>query len=77
MIPEKQNKKTIKNYQSYNYKDIDDKDFTIKPLKKMHLIDAITGLDDNCEFEKNMYNFGDQEDLPDSDRATDKRCKNN
>ena len=30
-----------------------------------------------CEFEKNMYNFSDDEDLPNSDRATDKRCKNN
>ena len=43
----------------------------------MRLIDSIMGLDDECEFEKNMYNFGDEDDLPNSDKATDKRCKNN
>ena len=77
MIPEKQNKKIVKDYSSYEYIDIDDKDFSIQPLKKMRLIDTLIGLDDECEFEKNMYNFGDEEDLPDSDRATDRRCKNN
>lgn len=77
MIPEKHNKKIIKDYSSYEYLEIDDKSFSIKPLKKMRLIDSIAGLDDECEFEKNMYNFSDDEDLPNSDRATDKRCKNN
>lgn len=77
MIPEKHNKKIIKDYSSYEYIEIDNKDFSIKPLKKMRLIDSIIGLDDECEFEKNMYNFGDEEDIPNSDRATDKRCKNN
>lgn len=55
---------------------IDDHDFTIKPLKQMRLIDYALGLDDECLFEQDMYNFGDEEDLPDSDRAMDKRCKN-
>ncbi len=77
MIPDKHSKKIIKDYSSYEYVDIDNKDFSIKPLKKMRLIDSLIGLDDECEFEKNMYNFGDEEDLPDSDRATDRRCKNN
>ncbi len=58
------------------YVDIDDKDFVIRPLKKMRLIDVADGLDDECEFEKSMYNFGDEDDLPDSDRAVDMRCKN-
>ena len=53
MIPEKQNKKIVKDYSSYEYIDIDDKDFSIKPLKKMRLIDTLIGLDDECEFEKN------------------------
>ena len=56
--------------------DIDDHDFTIRPLKQMRLIDYATGLDDECVFEHDMYNFGDEDDLPDSDKATDKRCKN-
>mgnify|MGYP003308450470 CR=1 FL=1 len=41
------------------------------------LIDSLPERDDQCEFERNMYNFGEQENLPDSDRAMDLRCKNN
>ena len=63
-------------FNKHRYVDIDDKDFSIKPLNQMRLIDTILELDDECEFEMNMYNFGDEEDLPDSDRAMDKRCKN-
>lgn len=77
MIPEETEKTTIKDYSRQKYTDIDDKDFIVKPLKQMRLIDSIEGLDDECEFEKNMFNFGDDEDLPESDRAADRRCKNN
>ena len=77
MIHEKRNKKITKDYSSYKYVELDDKDFIIRPLNKVRLIDTIMGGEDECEFEKNMYNFGDEEDLPDSDRATDRRCKNN
>lgn len=78
MIPNRPNDKTIvKDYTNQRYTDIDDKDFIVKPLKQMRLIDSIYGLDDECEFEKNMFNFGDDEDLPDSDRLSDLRCKNN
>ncbi len=70
-------KSTRKNFLSkYRYTDIDDKDFSIRPLKQMRLIDSIPELDDECEFEINMYNFGDEDNIPNSDRATDKRCKN-
>lgn len=58
------------------YYDIDEHDFSVHPLDEMRLIDSDFGLDDECEFEKNMFNFGDYEDLPPSDRATDRRCKN-
>ena len=68
--------KPIKNYRHSQTAEIDDHDFIVKPLKQMRLIDNINGLDDECEFNKDMYNFGDEEDLPDSDRATDRRCKN-
>lgn len=78
MIPEEPADDIIvKDYSKQQYTDIDDKDFIVKPLKQMRLIDSIPGLDDECEFEKNMYNFGDEDDLPDSDRSTDRRCKNN
>lgn len=54
-----------------------EQDFSIRPLKKMRLLDSYNGLDDECEFEKNMFNFGEYEDLPESDRAVDNRCKPN
>lgn len=77
MIPDYPNSKAIiKDYRKQKYTEIDDNDFIVKPLRQMRLLDSIYGLDDECEFEKNMYNFGDEEDLPDSDRATDRRCKN-
>lgn len=62
--------------QHLTYSDIDMQDFSVRPLDEMRLIDSHLGLDDECEFEKNMFNFGDYEDLPPSDRATDRRCKN-
>ena len=77
MISEKPKGTITKDFSNLKYTDIDDQDFIIKPLKQMRLIDSIPGLDDECEFEINMYNFGDDENLPNSDRATDKRCKNN
>lgn len=69
-------KAVVKDYRKQKYTEIDDNDFIVKPLRQMRLLDSVYGLDDECEFEKNMYNFGDEEDLPDSDRATDRRCKN-
>lgn len=78
MIPNRPTDGTIvKDYTNQRYTDIDDKDFIVKPLKQMRLIDSIYGLDDECEFEKNMFNFGDEDDLPASDRSADRRCKNN
>ena len=78
MIPNRPTDGTIvKDYTNQRYTVIDDKDFIVKPLKQMRLIDSIYGLDDECEFEKNMFNFGDEDDLPDSDRSADRRCKNN
>ena len=77
MIPDYPDGKTVvKDYRKQKYTEIDDNDFIVKPLRQMRLLDSVYGLDDECEFEKNMYNFGDEEDLPDSDRATDRRCKN-
>ena len=57
--------------------EFDNEDFVVRPLKKMRLIDSVEGLDDECEMNKNMFNFGDYEDLPESDRSMDRRCKNN
>lgn len=67
----------IKNYSNASTREIDDESFHIRPLKKTRLIDSFDGLDDECEFEKNMFNFGDYEDLPPSDRSVDRRCTPN
>ncbi len=48
----------------------EEKSFEIKSIQQERLIDIAPGLDDEEEFQKNMYNFGEEEDLPDSDRET-------
>ena len=69
-------KTIVKDYTKQSYQDIDDESFRVRSLKQSRLIKLVDGFDDECEFEKNMFNFGDEEDLPDSDRAADRRCKN-
>lgn len=66
----------VKDYNSKRYLNIDEHDFEIRPLRDTKLIDSISGLDDECEFQKDMFNFGDDDDLPDSDKAMNRRCKN-
>lgn len=69
-------KTIVKDYTKQAYRDVDDESFSVRPLKGSRLIKPVDGFDDECEFQKNMFNFGDDEDLPDSDRAADRRCKN-
>ena len=69
-------KTIVKDYTKQSYQDIDDESFRVRSLKQSRPIKPVDGFDDECEFEKNMFNFGDEEDLPDSDRAADRRCKN-
>lgn len=76
MINKRSSDTVVKDYHLQNIPNYDDNDFIVKPLSKMRLIDTFEGLDDECEFEKNMFNFGDEENLPPSDRSTDNRCKN-
>ncbi len=60
-----------------NYQDFDSHNFFIPPHLPESLIDSLPERDDECAFARDMYNFGEQEDLPNSDRLMDKRCKNN
>ena len=69
-------KTIVKDYTKQSYQDIDDESFRVRSLKQSRLIKPVDAFDDESEFEKNMFNFGDEEDLPDSDRAADRRCKN-
>lgn len=56
----------VKDLSHQHYQEEDDKDFDVKTIKSERLIDSVPGLDE--EFDRDMYNFGDEEDLPDSDR---------
>ncbi|MGN0913673.1 MAG: hypothetical protein ACI4OW_02125 [Alphaproteobacteria bacterium] len=60
----------IKDYSEQPYQETDDKSFEIKTFREEKLFDPIPGLDDEKEIDRDMYNFGDEEDLPDSDRET-------
>lgn len=50
------------------YKENDDKDFRIKTVEQNTLTDTLPERDDESTFDADMYNFGDIDDLPDSDR---------
>ena len=47
----------------------DEKDFEVKTLREEQLIDTVPELDEL--FEQDMYNLGNADDLPDSDRTLD------
>ena len=67
------NKPQIKDYNQQRYQDIDDKDFIVRTITEEKLIDSVPLLD--AEFDRDMYNFGDEEDLPDSDRLMQCQAK--
>lgn len=61
-------KKIIKDYTYQDYREDDEKDFEIRTIQNEKLIDILPERDDEQAFNLDMYNFGDAEDLPDSDR---------
>lgn len=61
----------VKDFSNQKYEDDDDKSFSVKTIDDERLIDSVPGLDDEEEFSKSMYNYGDNEDLPDSDREAE------
>ncbi|MBQ8662187.1 MAG: hypothetical protein IJ482_07680 [Alphaproteobacteria bacterium] len=50
------------------YRRDDDKDFHIGSVEKNVLTDSLPERDDQRVFDADMYNFGEEDDLPDSDR---------
>lgn len=63
----------VKDFSYLKYQDVDDKDFQVKTIEDERLIDSVPGLD--AAFDEDMYNFGDMDDLPDSDREMQCRSK--
>ena len=60
----------VKDFSNEPFFDDDGQDFEVKTIKEERLIDPLPELDDTITFREDMYNFGDEEDLPDSDRET-------
>ena len=56
----------VKDFSNEPFFDDDGQDFEVKTIKEERLIDPLPELDDN---------FGDEEDLPDSDRETECRTQ--
>ena len=65
----------IKDFSNRPFQEDDEKNFFVKTIAEEKLIDTAEGLDYEEEFEKSMLNYGDFEDLPDSDRETICRSK--
>lgn len=63
----------IKDYSRPHYQDIDEKDFEIKTIAEEQLINNAFKFGDKETMEENLYNYGDEDDLPESDRAMQNR----
>lgn len=63
----------IKDYTNQKFQEDDDKDFNVKTIAQEKLIDTVPGLD--AGFDEDMYNFGDEDDLPYSDRVMECQAK--
>ena len=59
----------VRDYSDQNFTPDDEKDFEVKTLREERLIDTVPELDEL--FEQDMYNLGNADDLPDSDRTLD------
>ena len=57
----------VRDYSDQNFTPDDEKDFEVKTLREERLIDTVPELDEL--FEQDMYNLGNADDLPDSDRT--------
>lgn len=69
MLTKKLKNIKVKNIRKTNQTDKDYPDFHVDGIDSDTLIELQNGgLDDREEFNCSMYNFGDMEDLPDSDR---------
>ncbi len=59
---------TTKHYPKTNFTEEDNKDFHISSVSANILTDPLPERDDELSFEADMYNYGDEDNLPDSDR---------
>lgn len=69
MITKELKKTKIKDYSEQDYQYIDEKDFKVRTIRENRLITPVPGLDDEIEFAESMYNYGEADNLPDSDKA--------
>ena len=64
-------KTIVKDYTHQYFQEPDDEDFEVKTLREDKIVDSIPGIDEEQEFSEEMFNIGDSENLPDSDRVVD------
>lgn len=67
--PEHPKNVIVKDYSHQSYQEEDEKDFKIRTIKDENLFNKASGLDDEEVQEADMFNFGDEDDLAESDRA--------
>lgn len=59
----------VRDYSDQNFTPDDEKNFEVKTLREERLITPVPELDEL--FEQDMYNLGNADDLPNSDRTLD------
>lgn len=68
-------KKIIKDYSSQKYTTDDEIDFHIKTIDEEKIVNKNKGWEDDDEFNCELYDIGDNDDLPDSDRQMNKKYR--
>lgn len=63
----------VKDYSNQPYQEVDEKDFEVKTIADEQIVNPETGLDNVEAMDDDLYNFGDEDDLPDSDREMENR----
>lgn len=59
----------VKDYSDQNFTPDDEKDFEIRTIRDIKLIDSVPVFDDDHEFVRDMLDYSNLDDLPDSDRS--------
>lgn len=68
-------KKIIKDYSSQKYTADDEIDFHIKTIDEEKIVNQNKYWEDDDEFNCELYDVGDNDDLPDSDRQMNKKYR--
>lgn len=75
MLTREPRRTIIMDYSHQYFQEPDEEDFEMKNFNEGKIVDPIPGVSEEQEFSEEMFNIGDSENLPDSDRVADCRTR--